>query len=371
MTTLSPLPAYITSFGTALPSHRFDQVQIAGFMADALRMSADNRRRLNALYRSTKISSRYSVLPDYGKKNGDFSFYPNTPDLEPFPGVGQRMALYKLSAPELASEAILDCLKDAEVDLSSITHLITVSCTGMYAPGLDIELITRLGLPPSLRRVAVNFMGCYGAFNGLKTAAAFVKADPTAKVVMVSVELCTIHFQKKDEEDHLLANALFADGAAAVLIEGTKGKFGGLELVDFDCALSPDGKEDMAWNIGDFGFEMKLTPRVPELIKKGFPDLVDRLLQKNDAVRGDVSHYAIHPGGRRILEVVENVLDLPSSINKIAYEVLARHGNMSSATILFILKTIWEQRGVHNEALVVAAAFGPGLTTEMALLRFD
>ncbi|MBU1822856.1 MAG: type III polyketide synthase, partial [Bacteroidetes bacterium] len=221
MSTPSSNSAFITSLGTAVPAHQIEQNRIADFMAKAMGLNAVDERRLRALYRSTRIRQRHSVLPDYGRSNGDFSFYPNTPGLEPFPTVQQRMVAYRQHAVVLAEEAIRDCLNNTPVSPDKITHLITVSCTGMYAPGPDIELIGRLGLQSTVHRIAVNFMGCYGAFNGLKTAVALVKADPSARVLLVCVELCTLHFQKKNEEDHLLANALFSDGAAAVLLEGT------------------------------------------------------------------------------------------------------------------------------------------------------
>lgn len=385
MTTQPGARAYITSLGTAVPDHRIDQNRIADFMAKAMNLNADDERRLRALYRSTRIKQRYSVLPDYGVANGEFTFYPNTPDLEPFPTVQQRMVAYRQYAVPLAEKALRNCLADSNVNFAEITHLITVSCTGMYAPGPDIELIERLGLRSSVHRIAVNFMGCYGAFNGLKTATALVKADPEAKVLMVCVELCTLHFQKKDEEDHLLANALFADGAAAVLVEGsssdgrshtlrrgrpsvTEGK-SALEIVDFACEVLPEGKDDMAWHINDFGFEMKLTSRVPDVLKTGLPAVLERITHAQGIQPKDVNLFAIHPGGRRILEVVEEVLGLTHEDNAAAYEILRDYGNMSSGTILFVLKKLWELNRQSAGSLIFASAFGPGLTAETALLK--
>ena len=337
-------------------------------MSKALRLDADDERRLRALYRSTRIRQRHSVLPDYGAEPGHYTFYPNTPDLEPFPAVSQRMRCYQQQAVPLAEAAIRDCLQESTLPLSEITHLITVSCTGMYAPGPDIELIQRLGLPTSTHRLAINFMGCYGAFNGLKAAAALVQADPAAKVLLVCTELCTLHFQKKNEEDHLLANALFADGAAAVLLEGTL-RPTALEVAAFACELLPEGRDDMAWHISDFGFEMKLTSRVPAILRTGLPTVLERLVAQKGLRREDVGLYAIHPGGRRILEVVEEVLGLPPEANAAAYEVLRDYGNMSSVTILFVLKKLWEQNRQRQGTWLFASAFGPGLTAETALLR--
>ena len=362
--------AYITAMGTAVPAHRFDQNRIADFMVRAMKLESSDERRLRALYRSTRIQQRYSVLPDYGLEVGNFTFYPNTADLEPFPTVQQRMVAYRQHAVGLAEVALRNCLTDSLVKPDEVTHLITVSCTGMYAPGPDIELIGRLGLRSSVHRLAVNFMGCYGAFNGLKAASALVKADPDAKVLVVCVELCTLHFQKKNEEDHWLANALFADGAAAVLMEGYVPENGtGMEIVEFACEVLPDGKDDMAWHISDFGFEMKLTSRVPDILKTGLVGVLERLTHAAGIQPDDVSLYAIHPGGRRILEVVEQVLNLTHQDNAAAYSTLRDYGNMSSATILFVLKKLWEMNHQSTGDYIFASAFGPGLTAETALLK--
>lgn len=356
--------------GTAVPAHRFDQNRIADFMVRAMKLESSDERRLRALYRSTRIQQRYSVLPDYGQEVGNFTFYPNTADLEPFPTVQQRMVAYRQHAVGLAEVALRNCLTDSLVKPDEVTHLITVSCTGMYAPGPDIELIGRLGLRSSVHRLAVNFMGCYGAFNGLKAASALVKADPEAKVLVVCVELCTLHFQKKNEEDHWLANALFADGAAAVLMEGYVPENGtGMEIVEFACEVLPDGKDDMAWHISDFGFEMKLTSRVPDILKTGLLAVLERLTHAAGIQPDDVSLYAIHPGGRRILEVVEQVLNLTHQDNAAAYGTLRDYGNMSSATILFVLKKLWEMNHQSTGDYIFASAFGPGLTAETALLK--
>jgi alpha-pyrone synthase len=359
-----------------VPAHRFAQDRIADFMARALQLDEGGERRLRALYRSTRIRQRHSVLADYGESTGNFTFYPNSPDLEPFPTVQQRMKAYRDYAVELAAAALSDCLTGSGVVPADITHLVTVSCTGMYAPGPDIELVPILNLRSDIHRIAVNFMGCYGAFNGLKTAAALVQADPSAKVLMVCVELCTLHFQKKNEEDHLLANALFGDGAAAVLVEGAPGAFtprrtsaSALEVVDFACDILPEGKDDMAWHISDFGFEMKLTSRVPEILKTGLSQLLKRITEAQGITPDDVSLYAIHPGGRRILEVVEQVLDITHEDNAAAYDILREYGNMSSATILFVLKELWALNRQSSGAWIFASAFGPGLTAETALLK--
>ncbi|HEX8504738.1 MAG TPA: type III polyketide synthase [Hymenobacter sp.] len=367
------MPSYLGAIGTANPIHRIAQPQIADFMAQALAFGDDDTRKLRALYRVSGIAHRYSVLPDYGRTNGDYTFFPNTPGLEPFPSVGQRMAVYRREALPLATEAVRDCLRQVpDVAAASITHLVTVSCTGMYAPGLDIELVQALGLRPDVRRTCVNFMGCYAAVNAVKLADAFCLADANARVLIVSVELCTLHFQKSPEEDHLISNALFGDGAAACLVQATPLPNGAssLALQAFHCGLEPDGHDDMAWHINDFGFEMTLSSYVPKLIQRGIRKLTDGLLDSLPVQLADIRHFAIHPGGRKILETIEAGLGLTREDNRHAYRVLRDYGNMSSATVLFVLRDVLAHATpADHGAPVLSFAFGPGLTMEAMLLQ--
>jgi alpha-pyrone synthase len=364
------MKSYICAIGTATPIHKIPQMQVADFMAQALQFGEQDTRKLKALYRVSGISQRYSVLEDYTRQNGDFTFYPNTPDLEPFPTVQQRMEVYRTHALDLSEKAVRECLTQTDASLTELTHLITVSCTGMYAPGLDIELVEKLGLSPSVQRTAVNFMGCYAAFNAIKLADAICKADPTAKVMMVCTEICTIHFQKHAEQDHLISNALFGDGAAAVLMQGKPQGELSLELQSFHCGLAPAGKRDMAWHIGDTGFEMTLSSYVPDLIKKGIKELTESLLKGLKTKISEISFFAIHPGGRRILEVIEQELGITRDDNRFAYQTLRDFGNMSSATVLFVLKALMDTLTSKDQnEPVLSFAFGPGLTLESMLLK--
>ncbi len=367
------MTSYLGAIGTANPPHRIAQQQIANFMAQALEFGEADARRLRALYRVSGIAQRYSVLPDYGRPNGEYTFFPNTPGLEPFPSVGQRMAVYRREALPLALAAVADCRRQVpSLELASITHLVTVSCTGMYAPGLDIELVQALGLRADVRRTCVNFMGCYAAVNALKLADAACRADPAARVLVVSVELCTLHFQKSAEDDHLVSNALFGDGAAACLVQGEPLPDGApsLALAAFHCGLEPDGHDDMAWHINDFGFEMTLSSYVPRLIQRGIGRLTEQLLESLPVRRVDIHHFAIHPGGRKILETIEQALDLTHDDNRHAYRVLRDYGNMSSATVLFVLRDVLAAATPADDgAPVLSFAFGPGLTMEAMLLE--
>lgn len=364
------MKSYICAIGTANPPHKIPQMQVADFMAAALQFDEQEKRKLKALYRVSGIGQRYSVLQDYIRTNGEFTFYPNTPTLEPFPTVQQRMELYRKHAVDLSEEAVRNCLAQDPVSLPELTHLITVSCTGMYAPGLDIELVERLQLSSSVQRTSVNFMGCYAAFNAIKLADAICKANPDAKVMLVCTEICTIHFQNNPEQDHLVSNALFGDGAAAVLMQGQPCQQVCLELQSFHCDLAPAGKRDMAWHIGDTGFEMTLSSYVPDLIKNGIKELTERLLQGLKTTVAEIKLFAIHPGGRRILEVIEQELGMTRDDNRFAYQVLRDFGNMSSATVLFVLKALMDSLTPkeQNEP-ILSFAFGPGLTLESMLLK--
>lgn len=365
--------SYLCAIGTATPPHRLEQARVAEFMIRALGLDAQAARRLRVLYRASGIDFRHSVLADYDRAPADFTFYPPTADLEPFPTVSQRMAAYRTAAVPLSVAAAHDCLRQLpDVAFGSITHLITVSCTGMYAPGLDIDLVGALGLSANVQRTAVNFMGCYAAFNGLKLADAMCRADPSARVLLVCTELCTLHFQKHQTDDHLLSNALFADGAAAALIAGQPlaAEHPVLALEAAHCALEPAGHAEMAWHIGDSGFEMTLSSYVPDLIREGIGQLTDGLLQALKLRLTDVAHVAIHPGGRRILEVIEQALELPRHANRHAYGVLREFGNMSSVTVLFVLRRLLNELSAANKGeRVLSFAFGPGLTLESLLLR--
>jgi len=240
----------------------------------------------------------------------------------------------------------------------------------MYAPGLDIDLVKALGLPTHTQRLCINFMGCYAAFNGLKQADIICQSDPKAKVLLVCTELCSIHFQKENTDDNLLANALFADGSATLLVESKPRKGLNLKPVSFYCDLAPDCEQDMAWTVGDLGFEMRLSSYVPDVIQRGIKTLTHSLLDQISHSLSDVAYYAIHPGGKKILEVIEQELNLSKEQNKPAYEVLRNYGNMSSPTVLFVLQEVCKNlSGEDNKKKILSFAFGPGLTLESMVLE--
>lgn len=353
------MPAYIRALGTALPPWQIAQSDIVEFMIRAHSLEGEAARRLRILYRASGIQQRYSVLRDY---TGVPDFFSDRDDLQPFPGTAARMKRYEQTALPLAAKAIRSATL-ADQSWDSVTHLVTVSCTGMYAPGLGIDLIRELGLPPSVKRTAINFMGCYGAVIGLRTAADICKAHPGANVLVVSVELCTLHIQQATDQDTLLAQALFADGAAAAWVSDKPGPGLSLQLDSFATDLTLAGYDEMAWHIRDYGFTMRLSAAVPALLRSGMQELADRLLQQQNWDREPI--WAIHPGGKRILQVAAEVLGISGKQLEASYVVMKRQGNMSSATLLFVLAHIWEKLLPADVGRpLIGLAFGPGLTME-------
>lgn len=353
----------IVSIGLANPGKPIDQSVIASFMQKAHRLDEVESRKLSFLYRKSGISSRHSVLSDFEKSNPhDYTFFPKTEDFEPFPGTKARMEVFRQTAPQLCEEAVINCLSKTDIKASEITHLILVSCTGMMAPGVELDLMKRMKLDDSVERYCVHFMGCYAAFTGLKLADKIVKAEPEAKVMLVSVELCTLHFQKEYVEDNILANSLFGDGAAAALVINSDS---GLKIKSYLSQVLREGEEDMAWGIGDFGFEMRLSKYIPSLLDKGIHQLKEKFEEKFKL--STVDNFAIHPGGKQILHKVQEAFGLPASVNAHAMEVLNQFGNMSSATILFVLERMMNDDGIHGE--ILSMGFGPGLTLETLLLE--
>lgn len=360
----------ITSIGIATPKYKQSQQETVKFISTLLNLTPAKKRILTAIYKATGIEYRHSVLNDYCKIPGEFEFFPNHPD-DPFPSTSARMEIYKANALQLSINAINDCLTHLnDIEKTEITHLITVSCTGMYAPGIDIELVHYLKLNPSTKRTCINFMGCYGAFNGIKVADSICRAEPQAKVLVVCVELCSIHIQKKTHLDHLFSNAIFADGAAAVLIESNPSHQKYFSLDAFHCDLLPSTHQEMAWHIADHGFDIVLSSYIPQIIQTGIAIFIQSLLTQHTFTLADIDFYAIHPGGLKILQACEKSLQIHKTENKYAYQILRNYGNMSSATILFILKAIWDDiTDADHQKTILGCAFGPGLTLEAMLLK--
>jgi predicted naringenin-chalcone synthase len=364
--------SYITTIGTANPENKFSQEALANFMIKAMQLDHEGSRILKALFKASGIATRHSVLDDYGREK-NFTFYSNAENFEPFPSTEKRLKVFREHALALSNQAVEQALnKLRDFDRSTITHLIVVCCTGMYAPGLDIDIVKSAGLSSTVQRTCITFMGCYAAFNAIKVADAFCKADNNAKVLIVCTELCSLHFQKKASDDNLLANALFADGAAALLMECQTKSNRRLVPEAFHSDLQSNGEQDMAWTVGDVGFEMRLSTYVPDIIKDGIQKLTAVLLEKLGKKLTDIKHFAIHPGGKKILAAIEQELGLTKDQNAAAYNVLKNFGNMSSPTVIFVLNEIFNGISSSNhDERVLSFAFGPGLTLESMILRIE
>ena len=363
------MSAFISSIATAVPDYEVKQEHIVAFLFSAMNLSLKEKKLLQRVYKSTGIDNRYSVISDYNEKTKALEFFPKISG-GLYPSTSERMALYKKNALSLALKAITKCFTKKEgIDKADISHVITVSCTGMYAPGLDIEIINAMGLKTNTSRTAINFMGCYGAFSGMRVAAAFCEANPKAKVLLVCVELCSLHFQEELSRSNIISNAIFADGAAAVIIEGEKPAKNHVELERFYCDIVPDTHKEMAWGIGNSGFEMVLDSYVPMLIRNGIQQFCTTLLSESELTLSDIDRFAIHPGGLNILKGCEEALSIPDNKIKSSYDVLNRYGNMSSATFLFVLDDILSSMKEDDNINILGCAFGPGLTMESALMR--
>ncbi len=357
----------IVGLGTALPAHRIAQAE-ACHIAEAVAIpdqaaSPVQQRLLQTIHRRTGVGSRHSVLLEADDNGGSSNqtFYGHAD-----PSTGARMARYGLEAGPLALAAARRSLEKAGVPAERITHLVTVSCTGFQAPGFDLGLMADLPLSGEVARTHVGFMGCHGALNGLRVAAGFIGADPEACVLLCAVELCTLHLQYGWHPERIVANALFADGAGAVLaVAGPPESGPGRRLIASGSLLIPSSDDAMAWSIEDHGFAMTLSPRVPDLIAAHLRPWLAAWLQRQGLSIDAIGSWAVHPGGPRILRSVADALGLDPMLLAPSRSVLRDCGNMSSATILFILDRL-DRSEAPGPCL--ALAFGPGLCVEVALL---
>jgi len=355
----------LVSIGTAVPAYRHQQKDILDFMQRVYALNDNDKRKLRFLYRQGGIDTRYSVIPDYSLPATAWQFYSPTESLEPFPRLEQRMKWFQREAAPLSLQAIKKCLE--KTPDKKITHLITVSCTGMSAPGLDLELLELLQLPATTFRTSVNFMGCYAAIQALKIADAFCKGDKEANVLIVCTELCTLHFQKENTVDNITSSMLFSDGSAAVLVSGDNNQEG-LNIDNFYSLVAVKGKQDMAWELSSKGFRMTLSSYVADMIEENFDELVQSALAAAGLKKDSITHWCIHPGGKKILEAVHKSLDFTNGQLQPCYDILKDYGNMSSPTVLFVLDKIMNELNNQDSNKIFSAAFGPGLTMETLIL---
>jgi alkylresorcinol/alkylpyrone synthase len=354
----------ITSIATAVPQYTTTLEDMYQFLNSWFGTDALESRKLKFLMNATGITKRYLSIPYLATTQE--KFYPSPAEAnEYFPSIEERMERYRQPALSLSMQAIKDCLAD-KIAATEITHLITVSCTGLSAPGLDLEIISNLGLSNTIERTSINFMGCFAAVHGLKIANALVAQNPNAKVVIVCTEICSLHFQKEATVDNITASMLFGDGSAAALIEADTVANKGIILDSFYSEILPKGKNDMSWNVTSTGFLMTLSSYVSDLIEADFGLLTHNALQKAGLNKADITNWCIHPGGKRILQAIEKSIGLTREDLSESYSILNDFGNMSSPTVLFVLKEQLHkiQQKETESATIFAAAFGPGLTAE-------
>lgn len=359
--------SYIHAIETALPDNCFSQETFTDFYLNSTDDETD-QRKIKIISKKSGIGHRYSVIKDFGVKPADFEFFAKTATLLPEPDLTSRMQLYRKHAVALSIKAIKK-IKDFEPIKKTITHLITVTCTGMFAPGNDIDLIHELQLNPTVNRCSVNFMGCNAAIIALKQADTICKSDPAATVLIVCIELCTIHFQKKYNDDYILSNLIFGDGSAAVLV-GSKplsDRPFPVKINRFDSMIAYNGYKDMAWQLSETGFVMNLSSYVSSIIKENIKPLFDAINLNPD----DINHWAVHPGGKKIIDDFASALNLDTTRLAASYDVLKTCGNMSSPTVLFVIRQILEKQDQAKQGdRVFAAAFGPGLSIETMQLQY-
>jgi len=361
----------IISIGTAVPQYGTEQSAILDYMVEAYNDDTASRK-LRILFHQSGINMRYSAISDFNNTAPQNKLFSEN---DPVPNVETRLSVFKENAVSLAIDAIRDSLSKLKLSVAEfgITHLITVTCTGIFAPGIDSVLIDQLNLPIDIFHTAVNFMGCNAAFHALKLGDMIARTDKEARVLIVCVELCTLHFQPKNNHDNLLSNTIFGDGAAAVIIvSDTKARQdhqSGITINGFYSLLLSKGRDMMGWNITPLNFEMILDAKVPDFIGDNVNDIVLKACNKFNITIGLIDNWAIHPGGKKILDCIKKQLKLEELDLHCSYKVLDQYGNMSSPTILFVLNEILLS-GLKTNENIFSIGFGPGLSIETALFTY-
>jgi predicted naringenin-chalcone synthase len=356
--------SFILSLATSVPKYRVDQVLFSETLANVLNLPLDQSEKLKKIFINTGIRNRHSVIEDYEHSSLTGGLYPSDFPHE-LPGTRKRNLLYKSEAPKLALDAARKSLDQWGGDYSSISHVISVSCTGMMAPGIEFHLIEALGLRRSTARLGINFMGCFGAFQGLDTARAFAAANPGSRVLVVCTELCSLHMQPSDDLSSIVSNALFADGAAGVVVGADPHRHEApiWEILRKESLALKDTENEMSWELGNDGCLMELSDKVPKEVERAMQGFLKSLLGKD--VREECCEWLVHPGGKAILLAVARACGLDSRKDlKPSWDVMREFGNMSSATFLFVV-----ERALKEKKFGVGIGFGPGLSLEGIVLK--
>jgi predicted naringenin-chalcone synthase len=356
----------ILSVATTVPKNTLESQAFAEFFIDACTLNDIQAAQVRRLSQRTGIINRYSVLGDFTKSRANWSFF-NQDYPKNQPSTYTRNEVYMHYAPQLALEAAQKAIKKWDRSPTEITHIISVSCTGMMAPGIEFFLHEQLGIRHTVQRYGLNFMGCFGAFRGLALADAFAQQSPNHRVLVVCTELCSLHIQTEFSLNNIIGNALFADGSAAVIV-GAQPRDNERALWEIeDCMFFalPNSRDVMTWKIGEHGYVMNLGPEVPEHIGNQIVSITKQLLA--DKVTGDQCEWLIHPGGKSIISVIEKACNLTPEQTLASWDILANYGNMSSPTFLFVLERALTLQ--TNNPWAVGLAFGPGLSVDGMLLK--
>lgn len=362
------MAVYIQNIETAVPERSYQQDFLREQMKKHVSQRKASKKIIHQIYARSGIEKRHTVIEDF-RSNGDPKLFFQGDGSLASPSTGKRNQLYIEKATPLWINTARETIdQNPTVTPEDITHVITVSCTGFHAPEPGFEIIKALGLSPNTERFHLGFMGCFAAFPAMKMAQSFCSSQPDAKVLVVCLELCTLHLQDSEATDQLISASVFADGAAGMIISSEPPAEQGFKLDNFSTAIAEETKQDMAWTIGDTGFEMVLSSYVPDLIKSNLPEALQPLFDRHSISLEQIDQWAIHPGGRAILDKIEQSFSLQPKQIAASREILAQYGNMSSATILFVLAELLDNPEPVSESTTLAMAFGPGLTIESALL---
>jgi predicted naringenin-chalcone synthase len=353
MSRVAGIEAHIQQIGTAVPKNRYTQDEI---LAELQNIGFAQDRRARIIFGRAGVKARHTVV--------NSSYYAAHKSTQ------VRNELYMREAVPLGEEAICHALDSVGVPPEAVDELLVVSCTGFDIPGLDLQLAGRLGMRHDLRRTCVLGMGCYGAFPALLRAQQAVTNQRDRKVLVLALELCSLHFQIDDTAENIVSAALFADGASAALISSDPTSQAAPRIIDSATYCDYKTLDHMAFHVTDQGFHMRLSSYVPDLLASNIEEFVKSFLAQNGLLREDVQHWGIHPGGSKILDYVQDRLELTSEQMAPSRAVLRDYGNMSSATILFVLDALQQVNRPHPGDYGMLLGFGPGLTSEAILLRW-
>lgn len=356
----------LMGIGTAVPVSRLEQRDALNRLAEALKEDPAVMKWATRIFAHCGVDTRYTCDPELLEPAGRCRYVPVSPELS-IPMTEERMQTYERQSVPLALESARQALVDSRVRTGEITHLLVASCTGMFLPGLDTELARKLDLPSGVARIPLTFLGCAAGLTALREAARILRAEPSAKVLVVAVELCSIHIQPTFDKENLFTAAFFGDGASACVVGNTvRPESGQYALARSASVMLPESTDAMKWTIGNYGFRLQLSPRIPQLVAEYVPQVLEAFWGQDPLPE----LWAIHPGGRAIIDALEKTFRLHDAQTEASRSVLRGYGNMSSATILFVLDALRRQvRGSKAPAEGIALAFGPGVACE--LLRFS